>query len=286
MRRKDKQVIRRILYLFIILAVMYLVETADPEGSSFHSLPSISTESEVSSDVNGKKIGDAISWQTASDTGATTIATDGSSIPVPPVSASDIPDYAGNDTYVVNGNTPFFLDQELTTNEFELYSELDSLGRCQTAFANISSYTLPTEKRGEISEVKPTGWHQAAYEEVLQEESSAFLYNRCHLIAYSLAAENANKYNLITGTRHMNMAMTTYENMVGDYVKETGNHVAYRVTPLFDGDDLLAKGVLMEAESVEDKGADILYCVFLYNVQPGVTIDYATGYSSGTEIKN
>ena len=211
-----------------------------------------------------------------------TVSTTGVIIPTPGITAEDIPDYSGEDTLVLNNNTPYFTETDLTTDEFELYSQLDSLGRCQTAFANISPKTMPTEKRGDISSVTPTGWHQAKYQEVLQEDSSPYVYNRSHLIAFSLSAEDANPNNLVTATRHCNMAMTTYENMVGDYVKETGNHVAYRVTPVFDGDNLVCDGILMEAESVEDKGDSILYCVYLYNIQPGITIDYATGYTTGT----
>ena len=161
--------------------------------------------------------------------------------------------------------------------KFELYSPLDELGRCQSAFANICTDTLPTEPRGDISSVYPTGWEQEKYEGVDQ----GWLYNRCHLIAYSLAGENANECNLITGTRYLNTeGMWPVEETVLNYVRENpDNHVLYRITPVFEGDNLLASGVLMEAYSVEDNGSGVQFCVYCYNVQPDVTIDYATGES-------
>ncbi len=192
----------------------------------------------------------------------------------PAISLSDIPSYSGDLWAVINENIPFFADDEKTTDVFEEYSELDSLGRCGTAYANICPELMPTEPRGDISDIHPTGWHSSFYDFV-DEES---LYNRCHLIAHELAGEDANERNLITGTRTFNKdGMQPYENMVADYVHETGNHVLYRVTPMFEGDNLVADGVLMEAYSVEDDGEGICYCVFCYNVEPGVGIDYATG---------
>ena len=174
----------------------------------------------------------------------------------------------------VNGNQPYFTEADLTTQSFETYSELDSLGRCGVAYANVGQDLMPTEPRGEIGSVKPTGWHLVKYDNV----DGKFLYNRCHLIAYMLTAENANPQNLITGTRYLNVqGMLPLETKVSDYVKNTGNHVLYRVTPVFEGDNLLADGVLMEAYSVEDAGEGICFCVFAYNVQPGIGIDYATG---------
>ena len=153
---------------------------------------------------------------------------------------------------------------------------MDALGRCGVAYANVCLETMPTEKRGSISEVKPTGWHSVKYDNV----DGKSLYNRCHLIGYQLTAENANQQNLITGTRYLNVdGMLPFENMVADYVKETDNHVLYRVTPIFTGDNLVADGVLMEGYSVEDEGDGICFCVYAYNVQPGITIDYATGDS-------
>ena len=189
-------------------------------------------------------------------------------------SLREIPAYSGTPYTEVNGNQPYFTEEELTTQSFETYSELDSLGRCGVAYANVGQDLMPTELRGEIGAVKPTGWHLVKYDNV----DGKYLYNRCHLIAYMLAAENANPQNLITGTRYLNVqGMLPFETKVCDYVKNTGNHVLYRVTPIFDGDNLLADGVLMEAYSVEDAGEGISFCVFAYNVQPGIGIDYATG---------
>ena len=189
-------------------------------------------------------------------------------------SLREIPAYSGTPYTEVNGNKPYFTEVDLTTQSFETYSELDSLGRCGVAYANVGQDLMPTEPRGEIGAVKPTGWHLVKYDNV----DGKYLYNRCHLIAYMLAAENANPQNLITGTRYLNVqGMLPFETKVCDYVKNTGNHVLYRVTPIFDGDNLLADGVLMEAYSVEDVGEGIQFCVFAYNVQPGIGIDYATG---------
>lgn len=189
-------------------------------------------------------------------------------------SLREIPAYSGTPYTEVNGNKPYFTEADLTTQSFEIYSELDSLGRCGVAYANVGQDLMPTEPRGEIGAVKPSGWHLVKYDNV----DGKYLYNRCHLIAYMLAAENANPQNLITGTRYLNVqGMLPFETKVCDYVKNTGNHVLYRVTPIFDGDDLLADGVLMEAYSVEDAGEGICFCVFAYNVQPGIGIDYATG---------
>lgn len=190
--------------------------------------------------------------------------------------AADVPAYSGEPYTAVNNNEPYFTSDNLTTEAFENYSELDALGRCGVAYANVCLETMPTEKRGSISEVKPTGWHSVKYNNV----DGKSLYNRCHLIGYQLTAENANQQNLITGTRYLNVdGMLPFENMVADYVKETDNHVLYRVTPIFTGDNLVADGVLMEGYSVEDEGDGICFCVYAYNVQPGITIDYATGDS-------
>ena len=190
--------------------------------------------------------------------------------------AADVPAYSGEPYTAVNNNEPYFTSDNLTTEAFENYSELDALGRCGVAYANVCLETMPTEKRGSISEVKPTGWHSVKYDNV----DGKSLYNRCHLNGYQLTAENANQQNLITGTRYLNVdGMLPFENMVADYVKETDNHVLYRVTPIFTGDNLVADGVLMEGYSVEDEGDGICFCVYAYNVQPGITIDYATGDS-------
>lgn len=188
-----------------------------------------------------------------------------------------IPVYSGREYCEVNGNVPGFVDDELVMEAFEDYSDLDSLGRCGTAYANICKDIMPTEERGEIGMVKPSGWRTVKYNGLID---GNYLYNRCHLIGYQLAGENANEKNLITGTRYMNVeGMLPFENEVADYVERTGNHVLYRVTPIFDGDDLVASGVQMEAESVEDRGAGVSFNVYVYNVQPGVIIDYETGDS-------
>jgi len=190
----------------------------------------------------------------------------------------DVPVYAGKAYTEINGNVPFFTEDELSDTSYEAYAELDDLGRCGPCMASVGQDIMPTKEREAIGEVKPTGWHTVKYEGIVD---GNYLYNRCHLLGYQLTGENANRQNLITGTRYMNTeGMLPFENMVADYVKETGNHVMYRVTPLFDGDNLVADGVLMEAKSVEDDGADILFNVFCYNVQPGISIDYATGESS------
>lgn len=181
---------------------------------------------------------------------------------------------------VLNNNRPDFLDDEITTESFEYYSELDEFGRCGAAFACIGVDLMPTEERDSIGQVRPTGWHTVKYDFI----DGNYLYNRCHLIGYQLSGENANERNLITGTRYLNTeGMLPFENIVADYVKETGNHVMYRVTPEFEGDNLLATGVQMEAWSVEDEGEGVCFNVFVYNIQPGVLIDYATGESKAEE---
>ncbi len=187
-----------------------------------------------------------------------------------------IPEYSGNPYVELNGNVPYFTDEELSTTAFELYSELDSLGRCGACYANICKEIMPTEERGSIGMVKPTGWHTVKYDCI----TDRYLYNRCHLIGYQLAGENANEKNLITGTRYLNVdGMLPFENEVADYVDETDNHVLYRVTPVFSDDNLVASGVIIEAKSVEDKGAGVQFNVYCYNVQPGISIDYIDGQS-------
>lgn len=207
-------------------------------------------------------------------------ASRGASVGAPAVretaALSEVPEYSGEPYVVMNGNEPDFPEEEKTEESFETYSELDELGRCGAAYANVGTDLMPTGKRGSIGSVKPSGWHTVKYSHV----DGKYLYNRCHLIGYQLSGENANEKNLITGTRYMNVeGMLPFENMVADYVKETEHHVLYRVTPYFEEDDLLAKGVQMEALSVEDGGEGIAYNVFVYNVQPGVEIDYGTGES-------
>ncbi len=197
-----------------------------------------------------------------------------------PLSSGIVPSYSGDPYVSINENQPLFSTDDYSEESFENYSELDSLGRCSVAFANVGMDLMPTTERGSIGSVKPTGWHTIKYDIV----DGKYLYNRCHLIGYQLTGENANEENLITGTRYLNIeGMLPFENMVTDYVKETGNHVLYRVTPCFEGDNLVASGVYMEGYSVEDNGEGICYYVYCYNVQPGVSIDYSTGESSLTD---
>ena len=231
------------------------VEAEDPSGSNGQS------------NMTGQEIDQPVSSTLPS--GSTTATS---------FSLSDVEPYSGSAYVAVNGNIPYFTSSELTTTSFELYSALDSLSRCGTAYACIGQDLMPTEERGSIGSVKPSGWHTVRYNGVVD---GNYLYNRCHLIGFQLSGENANERNLITGTRYLNIdGMLPFENMVADYVQETNSHVLYRVTPVFEGDNLLAAGVLMEGYSVEDDGDGICFCIFAYNVQPGVTINYATGDST------
>ena len=234
--------------------------------SSINTLPIVNNSGQAIEDSNNQPL-------TTSNTSSTNIS-----------SINDIPKYSGKDIIILNNNVPNFSKSDLTTTSFEKYSPLDSLGRCGVAYSNIGTDVMPTEKRESISSVKPSGWHSVKYDVV----EGKYLYNRSHLIGYQLTAENANERNLITGTRYFNATlMLPYENMVADYIKETNNHVLYRVTPLFEGNNLVATGIQIEAKSVEDDGEGIEFNVFIYNVQPGITIDYATGDSSlnSEEIK-
>lgn len=239
-------------------------------------LISCSITIDLSTDNNGQVI------ENSNDTNSSTQNTtaDSSNITI-----DNIPAYSGDDYIILNNNIPNFSESDLTTTSFEEYAPVDDLGRCGVAYSNIGTDIMPTEKRESISSVKPSGWHSVKYDIV----EGKYLYNRSHLIGYQLTAENANDRNLITGTRYFNATlMLPYENMVADYIKETNNHVLYRVTPVFEGNNLVATGVQMEAKSVEDNGEGIEFNVFVYNVQPGITIDYATGDSalSGEEITN
>lgn len=192
------------------------------------------------------------------------------------ITLDSIPTYSGTPYVEINGNIPYFTENDYSTQAFESYSELDALGRCGVCFANIGSEIMPTEERGEIGQIKPSGWQLVKYDFV----DGKYLYNRCHLIGFQLAGENANEKNLITGTRYLNVqGMLPFENRVAEYVRSTGNHVLYRVTPIYEGINLVASGVLMEAKSVEDGGAGICFNVYVYNCQPGVVIDYASGIS-------
>lgn len=196
------------------------------------------------------------------------------------ISLDSVPAFTNSPYVEINENIPFFTDDDMTTEAFEYYSDLDSLGRCGVTYANICVDIMPTEERGEIGMIKPTGWHTVKYDIV----DGKYLYNRCHLIGYQLSGENANEKNLITGTRYLNVVgMLPFENEVAEYVRETNNHVLYRVTPIFKDDNLLASGVLMEAKSVEDNGVGVQFCVYCYNVQPGVEVNYVTGDSKLAE---
>ena len=196
-----------------------------------------------------------------------------------PFSEADftIPQYAGEVYVEINGNVPFFRESDLTTETYEEYSPLDRLGRCGPATACLGRETMPGEERGPIDMVRPSGWHTVRYDDLIEEK---YLYNRCHLIAYMLAGENGNERNLITGTRYMNTnGMLPFELETANYILNTRRHVLYRVTPCFSGNDLVASGVLMEAYSVEDNGQGLSFNVFIFNVQPGIEIDYRTGNS-------
>lgn len=249
---------------------------------------SVSTERSMTEETEGRLETEVQETETEQESEATEIDTAGTAakgsalkqtMPSTEVTVSiaDIPAYNGSPYVAVNDNVPQFLETDLSTSSYEYYSDLDSLGRCGVVYACIGMDLMPTEERGSIGSVKPTGWHTVKYDTV----DGKYLYNRCHLIGYQLSGENANVKNLITGTRYLNVdGMLPFENMVADYVKETNHHVMYRVTPVFDGDNLLASGVQIEAESVEDNGEGILFNVYCYNVQPNVAIDYATGDSS------
>lgn len=200
------------------------------------------------------------------------------------ITLDNIPEYSGNPYVPINNNQPEFSEEDMAIEEDEVYGALDNLKRCTYALARLSKSTMPAdgEKRGSISHVYPTGWKTGENNNNNQYDAKVvpggYIYNRCHLIGWQLSAENANKSNLITGTQYMNIqGMVPFENMIADYIKETGNHVMYRVTPIFEGDNLLASGVHLEAYSVEDDGEGICFSVYVYNVQPGIKINYATG---------
>ena len=271
---------RALLIVSVLLAFCLLfsgcgIDGSNPQGTG----PSQITSSTSSPDSFENNESSNIS--TPSDTNDNTNQTQSDS---KPISLDSIPAYSGKAYVYINNGNPGFSDSDLKTKSYEYYSPRDRLGRCGVVHACIGRDIMPTEDRGSIGMVKPTGWHTVKYDCV----DGKYLYNRCHLIGFQLTGENANEENLITGTRYMNVTgMLPFENMVADYVKETGNHVMYRVTPLFKGNNLLAHGVQMEAYSVEDDGDGICFNVFVYNVQPQITIDYATGESSynGTVIE-
>ncbi len=197
-------------------------------------------------------------------------------VPVKSYALSDIPEYSDKGYVVINNNEPYFTEEDKERKTFEKYSNLDILGRCGQAFANISKSLMPTKERGSIGNIKPSGWHTVKYNIV----DGKYLYNRCHLIGYQLTGENDNPKNLITCTRSMNTGvMLDYENKVAKYIKKTGNHVLYRVTPIYKETNLLASGVEMEGYSIEDKGFGIKFNIYVYNVEEGIEIDYKTGES-------
>ena len=190
------------------------------------------------------------------------------------ISLDDIPEYSSKPYVYINNNVPFFNEEELKISDIERYSPLDDLRRCQKAYACLGYDMMPSDERESIYDVKPTGWHSINYDFI----DGGSLYNRCHLIGFQLAGENANERNLITGTRYMNVeGMLPFESKIASYIKNTKHHVLYRVTPIFEGVNLVASGVLLEAQSIEDNR--ISFCVYVYNVQPGVEINYLTGYS-------
>ena len=280
--RPQKRLITQLsLWLALLLAFTGCAESTVTSQDNTYAIEQLATIPSELLEASETAVSEPESGQpqeNASDTQESQQVTSATDVPTgegtSAFSLREIPAYSGTPYTEVNGNKPYFTEEELTTQSFETYSELDSLGRCGVAYANVGQDLMPTEPRGEIGAVKPTGWHLVKYDNV----DGKYLYNRCHLIAYMLAAENANPQNLITGTRYLNVqGMLPFETKVCDYVKNTGNHVLYRVTPIFDGDNLLADGVLMEAYSVEDAGEGISFCVFAYNVQPGIGIDYATG---------
>jgi len=258
-----------------------IVENASGENnnSEVENIANQITNETTKSDISHKNETSNESKNETTDSGSNKTETS-TQTTVQSISLSSIPKYNGKAYVSINNNVPFFTETDLTTTSYEKYSKLDSLGRCGVAIASVGKDLMPTEERGNIGSVKPTGWNTVKYKGI----DGNYLYNRCHLIGYQLSGENANEKNLITGTRYMNVeGMLPFENMVADYVKETNNHVLYRVTPMFDGKNLLVSGVLIEAKSVEDNGKGIQFNVYCYNVQPGIEINYKTGASSGPE---
>lgn len=283
-KRQTKKILQWGLPIISILICLCFIGAILEQNNDTDMPPASSVSESIPPEMDNSQGGSEVLPEDGSDTqGEIVEGTEPSSdtqqpptSPVPAadtVSLSEVPAYSGEPYVAINNNTPGFNDEELTTTSFETYSTLDYLGRCGVAYACIGTDLMPTEDRGSISEVTPSGWINKEYD-------GQYLYNRCHLIGFQLSGENANERNLITGTRYMNVeGMLPFENMIADYVHETDNHVLYRVTPIYDGTNLVASGVQLEAESVEDDGEGILFNVYVYNVQPGITIDYATGES-------
>ena len=269
--KKKKQLMKKVLTAIVLCVVLALsngwipprsIKEAKEQGQIFGEVlfSYIEENASILWEDTVEAVSNAISdtWKNSEDT----------------ISLAQIPKYSGNPYVELDGNVPEFSDEKKNGPAYEFYSELDSLERCGYAEAKITMELMPTQERGAIGMVKPTGWHTVKYDNV----DGRYLYNRCHLIGYQLTGENANRKNLITGTRYLNVTgMLPFENEVADYVRNTGNPCMYRVTPVFEGDDLVAKGVEMEAESVKD--SEISFHVFVYNVQPGIGIDYSTGNS-------
>lgn len=274
---KYKKIAKSYLLLTVILSLLLQGCTGYVENQSNIS-GNISQESIVDTpiDYEGQDSKEPEVWQQTSEDNLDEAAQSDTAI-AETAEPDAIPEFSGKPYVVVNDNNPEFSDTDKTiTAAFEIYSDLDSLGRCEVAYANICEELMPIDERGEIGQIKPSGWQTIKYDIV----DGNYLYNRCHLIGYQLAGENDNEKNLITGTRYLNMeGMLPFENLVTDYVKNTGNHVLYRVTPIYEGDNLLANGVQMEGYSVEDNGAGICFNIYVYNNQPGIGIDYATGDS-------
>lgn len=261
MKEKFKYVTRRYLMQLAAVFASFAIVLSGCSGKDVSSENNITAESTVSQTES------ANAQQTDDKAGQGT----GASFDI-----SSVPAYSGSPYVEINNNVPEFADSDKTQTAFETYSDLDSLGRCQTAYANVCKEIMPTQERGKIGEIKPSGWHTVKYDGI----DGNYLYNRCHLIAYQLAGENANEKNLITGTRYLNVqGMLPFEDKVADYVNQTDNHVLYRVTPVFEGNNLVASGVHMEAYSVEDSGKGICFNIYAYNIQPGIKINYSTGDS-------
>ena len=245
----------------LVVASLVLLTGCSPKTSTTNTEVQTTTQVEVNSTKINTISTEVISTETATSS-----------------NVYSVENYNGTPYVEVNGNVPFFTEDEKNTNVFESYSDLDDLGRCGVAYANLCTELMPTEERGAIGSIKPSGWHTSNYNEYKGLVDGNYLYNRCHLIAFMLAGENANNKNLITGTRYLNInGMLPFEDKAHDYLKANpNNHVLYRVTPIYNGNDLVAQGVLMEAYSVEDNGS-LQFCVFCYNVQPHIVIDYSTG---------
>ena len=279
--RPQKRLITQLsLWLALLLAFTGCAESTVTSQDNTYAIEQLATIPSELLEASETAVSEPESGQpqeNASDTQESQQVTSATDVPTgegtSAFSLREIPAYSGTPYTEVNGNQPYFTEEELTTQSFETYSELDSLGRCGVAYANVGQDLMPTEDRESIGSVTPSGWINREYD-------GEYLYNRCHLIGFQLTGENANEENLITGTRYLNVeGMLPFENLVADYGKETENHVLYRVTPIYEGQNLLASGVVMEAESVEDDGQGVRFCVYVYNVQPGVAIDYATGES-------